>query len=101
MPASHPPISPPSQHCSALCSNEREPSRKIDRVCFSFLGKCLRIYYSNSPTRVTTGDALVNGTPRQKDAKGKNVRSATKGSPRKRAKSGEGGGKKTKKKKAG
>jgi hypothetical protein len=31
-----------------------------------------------------SGDALVNGTPRQKDAKGKHVRSSTEGSPRKR-----------------
>ena len=52
----------------------------------------------NSPIRAVSGDALVNGTPRQKDGKGKNVRSATKGSPRKR-KSAEEGKKKTRKKK--
>lgn len=57
------------------------------------LGTC-----SNSPIRTVSGDALVNGTPRQKDAKGKNVRSATSGSPRKR-KSGEEGKKSKKKKK--
>jgi hypothetical protein len=58
------------------------------------LGTC-----SNSPTRAISGDALVNGTPRQKDAKGKSVRSATEGSQRKR-KSAEDGKKKKKKKKA-
>lgn len=53
---------------------------------------------SNSPTRDVSGDALVKGTPRQQDAKGKHVRSATESSPRKR-KSGQDDQKKRNKKK--
>ena len=82
--------------------NQARSCPSFDHGCFLIL--CVPVSAilfdacSNSPIRAVSGDALVNGTPRQMDVKGKHVRSATESSLRKR-KTGQDDQKKKKKNK--